>query len=161
MNHNELVSVSNGLLELDLRSPSIARSLDGSLGRSLDHRSLSRSIARSLGRSVGRSLDRSVARSLGCSVARSLGRPKEWLWRCIFGQLCTEVYRGPIRFQGSYAWWVEDSLHVMCAALPAYANSELVDGSPRNLAEWEVFEVWFLAFWESRVWHQGFDSEFS
>ena len=72
--HNALVSVSNGLLTLDLRSPSSARSLDSSLGRSPDHRSLGRSVARSLDRSVALSLGRSVARSLGRSFARSLGR---------------------------------------------------------------------------------------
>ena len=49
------------------------RSLDRSRGRSLDHRSLGRSIARSLERSVVRSLGRSVAWSLGRSVARSFG----------------------------------------------------------------------------------------
>ena len=83
MLHIALVIVSNGLLELDLRSPSFARSLDRSLGRSLDNRSVGRSVARSigrsiapsLGRSVARSLDRSVARPLNRSIARSIARP--------------------------------------------------------------------------------------
>ena len=66
MLHNALVSVSNGLVELDLRSPSIARAVARSI--------IARSVARSLGRSNARSLDRPVARSLGRSVARSLGR---------------------------------------------------------------------------------------
>ena len=52
------------------------RSLGRSRGRSLDHRSIARSlgrpIARSLGRSAARSLGRSVPRSLVRSVARSL-----------------------------------------------------------------------------------------
>ena len=74
MLHNALVSVSDGLLELDLRSPSIARSLARSLARSSLARSLDRSVARTLGRSIARSLGRSVARSLGRSFARSFGR---------------------------------------------------------------------------------------
>ena len=74
MLHSALVSMSNGLLELDLRSPSIARSLARSLARSSLARSLDRSVARTLGRSIARSLGRSVARSLGRSVARSLVR---------------------------------------------------------------------------------------
>ena len=74
MLHNALVSVSNGLLELDLRSPSIARSLARSFARSSLTRSLDRSVARTLGHSIARSLGRSVARSLSRSLGRSLAR---------------------------------------------------------------------------------------
>ena len=66
--------MSNGLLELNLRSPSIAPSLARSLARSSLAPSLDRSVARSLGHSVARSLGRSFVRSLSRSVARSLGR---------------------------------------------------------------------------------------
>ena len=78
MLHNALVSISNGLLKLDLRSPSIAGSLARSLARSSLARSLDRSVPPSLGRSnarsVGRSVARSLVRSFGRSVARSLAR---------------------------------------------------------------------------------------
>ena len=81
-NAAQLVSVSNGLLKRDLRSPSTARTLDRSIARSLARslarsslaHPLSRSVARSIGRSVARSLGRSAARSLGLSFVRSLGR---------------------------------------------------------------------------------------
>ena len=59
MLHNELVNVSNGLLELELRSSPFHRSIARSLDRSLD-----RSIARSIARSLARSIARSIARSL-------------------------------------------------------------------------------------------------
>ena len=78
MLHNALVSASNGLLELDLRSPSIARPLDRSFGRSVARSIIARSVARSLGRSIARSLarslHRSIARSLDRSIARSIAR---------------------------------------------------------------------------------------
>ena len=61
MLHNELVNVSNGLLELELRSSLFHRSID----RSLLDRSLSRSVVRWLDRSLDRSLHRSIARSIG------------------------------------------------------------------------------------------------
>ena len=68
------------------------RSLDRSRGRSLDHRSLGRSLDRSLGRSVARSLDRSIARSLDRSldrsVARSLGR---WIARSLDRMSCAPL----------------------------------------------------------------------
>ena len=74
MLHNALVNMSNGLLELHLRSPSIARSLARSFARSSFARSLDHSVDPALGRSIERSLHRSVARSLDCSIARSLAR---------------------------------------------------------------------------------------
>ena len=64
--------MSNGLLELDVRSPSIARSLDRSMARSLDRsiaRSPDRQVVRSFGRSVARSFDRSIAPSIARSLA--------------------------------------------------------------------------------------------
>ena len=77
MLHNPLVSVSNGLLEFDLRSPSIARSVDRSIPRSLD-RSLPRSIARRLLGSIAQTLDRSLDRSIAWDECRlrnsTLGR---------------------------------------------------------------------------------------
>ena len=74
--HNTLVSMpSNGLLELGLRSPSIARPLDRSLGRSVARSIIARrSLAQSVGRSVARSLVRSVARPIDRALHPRYGR---------------------------------------------------------------------------------------
>ena len=68
-----LVSVSSRLLELDLRAPSMARSLDRSIARSLN-RSIAQSLARALDASIARSLDRSTARSLARALDGSIAR---------------------------------------------------------------------------------------
>ena len=75
MLHNALVSMSNERVELDLRLPSIARSLGRSNSRSFD-RSVARSLGHSVAQSLNRSMGRSVARSFVRLVARSLDRSR-------------------------------------------------------------------------------------
>ena len=77
MLHNAPVNASNGLLELDFRSSSTARSLDRSINRSIT-RSIARSIDPSLAQSLDRSIVRSIYRSIAILLDQALDRSIAW-----------------------------------------------------------------------------------